>query len=81
MPNSQDTANSFMTGGRADQTPAPWSAELSHCQDPQIATVPDFDLEGRTKVVPAGVDYDEMPDRKNPRSVSDQTTPKDAQGK
>ena len=80
MPKSEETAQRFMIEGRGGEPPAPWGAD-SNVSDPQIASVPNFDTQGHTKTVPAGVDYDRKPERKNPRSMSDQAPSKDAQGK
>ena len=80
MPSSQETANSFMTGGRGDQTPEPWSDKIDVCY-PQNAKVKDFDLTGGTKMQPPSVDYDPKPEVKNPRSVSDQNPEYDSEGK
>lgn len=79
-PRSGDVAALFMAEGRNGSGDHSDVFPLDVC-NPQNATLTQFDLQGRNKQVPAGVDYDMKPMRLNPRSVSDQKVPQDAQGK
>lgn len=57
MPDSQATANSFMTGGRADQTPEPWSQEVDVCYIQGMGQLGPFHASGSSNVVPKDVNY------------------------
>jgi hypothetical protein len=80
MPKSDETASQFMSIGTGGSTSESHSYEIDVCY-PQNAKVPGHDLSGGTKTPGVGVDYNPIPEVKNPRSVSDQNPKYDAQGK
>jgi len=80
-PRSADVAAIFMAEGRSGTGDHSDAFPLDVC-NPQNAVLTQFDLQGRTKQVPAGVEYDPKAMRLNPRSVAGQKNiPEDAEGK
>lgn len=85
MPRSEETANSFMSMGRGGSSDSSSNAPVDVCYPQNTMNALGFDFTGGSKMQPAEVDYNPKPYRKNPNSVSDQTSADglmtDAQGK
>ena len=72
-PRSLDIANAFMAEGRNGSVDHnDLEAPLSVCAPQLERKVGGYDLEGGIKQAPPGVDYNPIPCRLNPRSVSGQ---------